>query len=111
MDNTQESRTVNLTRAEQTLLLALTLTTAQHAGKIVEALGYPEVTDAKRVAVLAKVEQVLADVVVGLRDPGPASTPEDLSLVMHEVAVNVVVAILGDPPTGAPPPPKLSLVH
>ena len=96
--------TTDMTRAELALLLSLGSATVAHAGRLATEARYRDVDENERRAITMKIEDVLTDVIVGLRLPGPPPTTEDIAQIMHEVAHASLVAILGDPPTTDEPP-------
>lgn len=93
--------TDDMNRIELTLLLTLGAAIVAHAGRITGELGYA-VGDDERRAIALKVEDVLTDVIVGMRAPGPRATLDEIAQVQHEIAMGAVVAVLGEPPAPAP---------
>ena len=94
----EDTDDTELTRIEQTLLMSLALPIVRFAGALVTANRYPAVTPEQFEALRNKIERVLTGTIIGMREPGPPATADELLAVTNEVAVSVVLAVLGDPP-------------
>jgi hypothetical protein len=94
--------TDDMNRTEATLLLAFGLATQVHAGRVAAEAKYPPVAAADMRAIAMHIEDTLTAVIVGLREPGPMPTPEEIAETMRLVAMGAVLAILGEPPARTP---------
>lgn len=90
--------THDMNRTEIALLLALALAAQAHAGQIAVQARYRDVTPDEVRAIMMRIEDVLTDVIVGMRAPGPAPTPDEIAEVVRTVAMAAVEKVLGEPP-------------
>lgn len=94
--------TDDMNRAELALLLSLGAAMVARAGRITTEARYPNATTEQISAIGRKIEDILTDIIIGMREPGPPPTLEEIAQITDEVAMGAVLAILGDPPQ--PPP-------
>lgn len=96
------NETPKLTRSEHALALSLVLTCCHRAGRFTTERKYPACSDADRGKIREFLEHHIISTVLGIREPGPDVTIEELSLVIEEMGVAAVIEVLGEPPSSAP---------